>query len=187
MATERLAVEDDAEASPQPEGVSEKEIGGITYRTRHLPFSTGLPLLKRLIDVVAPVIAAGLRGGRQYAAANILDVLPTAFTEKDLDRFADAFGKVSQYLNDDGQWVTLVKNSKIDNREKHFTGRYLEFMQWLFFCCEVNFSSFFGGAAKGKEGEEAETVLDRLLRMVGAKAEKAQSSASDSGTTSNTE
>lgn len=183
MATERDEAE---EASPQPEGVSEKEIGGVTYRTRPLAFSVGLPLLKRLIDVVAPVIAAGLRGGRAQAAANILDVLPQAFTEKDIDRFADAFGKVSQYLDDSGQWVTLVKNAKIDNRERHFTGRYLEFMQWLFFCCEVNFAGFFGGATKqSKEGSDPdETVLDRLLNMV---APKTKSPASDSGKTSSSE
>jgi hypothetical protein len=186
MATER---DDEAEASPQSNGVSEKEIGGVTYRTRPLAFSVGLPLLKRLIDVVAPVVAAGLRGGRAQAAANILDVLPQAFTEKDVERFADAFGKVSQYLDaDSGQWVTLIKNPKIDNRERHFTGRYLEFMQWLFFCVEVNFAGFFGGATKAKsEGDEGdpETVLDRLLNMVAPK--KAKSPASDSGTASSSE
>jgi hypothetical protein len=175
------------EATDSTAPLNEKEIGGVTYRTTPLAFSVGLPLLKRLIDIVAPVAAAALRGPTEaHMVANILETLPQLLTEKDLDRFANAFGPVSSYLNDAGQWVSLVKNAKVDNREIHFTGRYLEFMQWLLFCVEVNFKGFLGGVTKAdSEKENEESPLKRLLAMVAPQAE-VKSRGSDSGTTSNT-
>lgn len=159
---------------------NEREIDGVTYRVQPLAFSAGLPILKRLIDIVAPIAAAALRGGSANGMyANVLDVAPQAFTEKDLERFADAFGPRSQYLNDAGQWVTLIKNAKVDNRETHFTGRYLAFMRWLIFCVEVNFAGFFNGATK--EGESDESPIKRILKMVAPEKSKP----SDSGTHSN--
>lgn len=162
-----------------------REIGGVTYRTQPIGFSKGLPLLKRLVDILAPIAAAALRGGSVRGQfANVLDVAPQAFTEKDLERFAEAFGPLSAYLDEaTGKWVTLVKNPKIDNRERHFTGRYGEFMQWLVFCIEVNFAGFFSGAIK-QSGDG--NPLQALTDMIAPKPKSPKSPASDSGTTSNT-
>jgi hypothetical protein len=86
---------------------------------------------------------------------------------------------MSSYLDsDNGQWRSLVKNKSVDNREIHFTGRYLEFTRWLIFCIEVNFASFFAGATNEGGG------LQSLMQMVAPT--RAKSAASDSGTASNT-
>lgn len=161
---------------------NEREIDGFTYKVQPLAFSTGLPILKRLIEIVAPIAAAALRGGSALdRAAGVLEVLPTAFTEHDLTVFRIAFGPRSHYLREDGVWVPLVKNAKIDQQEAHFTGRYYAFIRWIVFCCEVNFAGFFGGATTSTDGNPMQT----LLNMVTPKP-SATSPNSDSGTGSST-
>lgn len=165
---------------------NEREIGSVNYRCNKLGFSVGLPLLKRLLEIAAPVMAAGLRGGRlPERLANVLDTLPTAFTLKDLQTFAQAFGNVSYYMADDGRWVLLVNNGKLNAQETHFTGRYAEFVQWLVFCIEVNFAGFFAGAMSETNEKAAENsnLFGNLMAILKGQA---KSSSSDTGTSSNT-
>jgi hypothetical protein len=135
---------------------NEREIDGVTYRTVPLGFAQGLPILKRLMDIAAPALAATLRAGdggkaataaekkRQLAAmgAGLMAVLPSTLQTEDLTTFAKAFGAQSSYLNDDAKWCSLAKDA---DRNLHFTQRYMPFLRWLIFCVEVNFASFFSG------------------------------------------
>lgn len=119
----------------------EKEIGGIKYSMVPLPFSLGRPALVRLLKVVSPIFGAVMRagsGGEQAAA--VFESLPTALSDDDLKYFAKLFGDTSRYEKD-GVWVPLIT----ENQELHFAGQYLEFMQWIAFGCQCNFSGFFAG------------------------------------------
>ena len=154
---------------------TEREIGGVMYKTRPLPFDDGLPLLKRLIDIAAPLIAAGLRGGASpRGAANVLDVLPANLTLADINTFRKAFGAVSHYQNEGGTWQGLPYDAKNNGQTIHFAGRYVEFAQWLAFCVEVNFAGFFTGANVGAEKIKA------LLREVLAQSKSTPGSTSNS-------
>jgi hypothetical protein len=130
----------------------EREIGGVNYQTRALPFSEGKKILKRLTDILSPIMSAVVRGGSKLeSAAAALDALPAAFTDADIDRFGKTFGNVSSYWDGD-KWVPLLDNGKINNQERHFAKRYLEFFKWLIFNIEVNFGDFFNGVVKDSSG-----------------------------------
>ncbi len=118
----------------------EEEIDGVTYEAWPVPFKVGVPLLKRLIDIVAPIGSAVTRGGENA----VFDVLPTAFTDKDVLAFARAFGTASRVKEGD-VYVPLLEAKQ----DMHFAGAYPRFMKWLLFCVRVNFSGFsFGGSGK---------------------------------------
>jgi len=153
---------------------SEREIDGVTYRTVPLGFAQGLPILKRLMDIAAPALAATLRAGdggkaataaekkKQLVAmgAGLMSVLPSTLQTDDLTTFAKAFGAQSSYLNDDAKWCSLLKDA---DRNVHFNQRYMPFLRWLIFCVEVNFASFFTGitsevSARMAAAEETETT-----------------------------
>lgn len=189
MATDEGDAFGTSEGASDASAPNERDIGGVQYKCKPLGFSAGLPLLKRLLEIVAPVMAAGLRGQRAFdRMANVLDVLPTAFSLDDIARFSKAFGNCSHYLSESGQWVLLLNNGKVNAQETHFTGRYDAFLKWLIFCIEVNFAGFFSGAMTATNGNEGETLNpfgEFMAMLKGSPQAKAASSVS--GTTSSSE
>lgn len=120
----------------------EKEIDGVLYEAWPVPFSVGMPMLKRMIDIIGPIATSFMR----EKEAGIFATLPTAFTDKDVAAFAKQFGSTSR-VKEGENWVPLVEAKQ----NTHFAGKYLQFLQWLTFCCEVNFKGFFSGL-KGADG-----------------------------------
>lgn len=128
----------------------EEEIGETRYKVRALPFSQGLPVLKKLVDVLAPIAAAAFRAASSRdRAASMLELIPELITAEDLSRFAKLFGEVSYYMGDGEAWIPLRANTKENAQEIHFAGRYKEFLEWIMLNVKVNFSSFFDGATSG--------------------------------------
>lgn len=118
----------------------EKEIDGVTYSSWPVPTSTGIPALKRTIDIISPLMV-GYGEGKEMG---LFAALPTALSDKDIEYYQKTFGNASKYR--DGQnWVPLV----YQNQDLHFAGRYMALLQWIVFNMEVNFSGFFSGTMSG--------------------------------------
>lgn len=136
---------------------AEKEINGVRYKTRAVPQSKGLPVLKLLIDTLSPLGAAFLRGAIPAdRVANALDVLPQVTPLAEIQRLAVLFGEHGAYF-EEGAWTPLDKGVQ----ELHFAANYVTFLQWLMWNIEVNFGNFFDGA-KGAQSDVA-----RILQMMG--------------------
>lgn len=115
----------------------QKEIGGVKYDMIPLGFAIGRPMLVRLIGIISPILGASAQGG-----GAVFDALPRCLSDDDIKYLAKNFGNASWYYRDDEQTaIPLVE----ENQNEHFAGRYLEFVQWLTFGCEVNFKGFFVG------------------------------------------
>jgi hypothetical protein len=123
-----------------------KAIGGHTYEVTQLNALQGRRVFTRFAKIAMPAVAA-LKGGSdsvEEAFTNGLAVFADRITEDDLDFFCDAFAP-----------STSVKDENTGKAPKlsdvfavHFAGKYDEMLKWLYFCLEVNFSSFFEGLAK---------------------------------------
>lgn len=115
---------------------SEKVIGSNTYRVTALGALKGrsvFVMLVRLLGASAEGLQkASLAGAIPYIAANL--------TDADMASLCDTFGKVSDVVLPDGRAPRVA-----DVFDLHFSDNYLEMVQWLMFCLEVNFSSFFRG------------------------------------------
>lgn len=117
-----------------------RDIGGVTYEVRQLDAVRGRRVFMRFAKVVAPALGALKAAGKMApdeALAHALGQLVNGVTEDDLDFFCDAFAPTT----------CMVEGSKRPELAKcfelHFAGRYLELLQWLAFCFEVNFGTFF--------------------------------------------
>ncbi len=122
-----------------------KEIDGVTYEVTPLPFGVGQKTLMRTIKIMSPIMSAMMKGGTQaQGVALALEALPIALSDADVTYFGETFGKASRYQDGD-KWVPLLSSTQ----ELHFAGRYLAFMQWITFCLEVNFKSFFSSMKDG--------------------------------------
>jgi hypothetical protein len=128
----------------------EREIDGVMYEAWPLPFRVGMPLLKRTLDIIAPIGSAVMAGGDKA----VFDVLPTAFTDSDVSRFAKAFGANARVKEGDA-WIPLMEAKQ----DLHFAGAYPRFMKWLLFCMEVNFSGF-------TDGETGKISLASLIKKM---------------------
>lgn len=131
----------------------EREIGGVKYQAWPLPFGVARPALVRLIGLSKPLLAGYLRGtDKADKLAGFLDALQ--FTDDDLKYFSDKFGDASRFQSGD-QWAPLVAGVQ----DQHFAGRLLEYFQWLTFCIEVNFASFFVGVKSGSGVDALRTMM----------------------------
>ncbi|MBS2020454.1 MAG: hypothetical protein JST00_46785 [Deltaproteobacteria bacterium] len=119
----------------------EKIIGGYRYKVTQLDAVKGRRAFMRLMKVVGPAYSKGATSGIEGA----LEDLVSRLSEDDVDHFCDVFAKTTQVSGGD-----LTEGREPFLRDIfmfHFAGRYLEMVQWLVFCCEVNFASFFAQAA----------------------------------------
>lgn len=131
-----------------------REISGKTYRVTQLGTADGLRLFFKLGKLVGPSVAALLRewqGGKINAgtAAGALTEFVAQLEWPDLQEFVKTFAKVSAVAlqaEDGERWVPLEKT--IDTTA--FAGDYLALFQWLGFCLEHNFASFFAGLGATK-------------------------------------
>lgn len=113
-----------------------KSIGTSDYTVEPHGAIKGRALLLRLVKVVGPSLTAVSQDSIPDAIKSLLGGL----TEEDLTFFCEEFSKKTMVTVDGGE----LQLSKIF--DVHFQDNYLDMVQWLAFCVEANFSSFFRGA-----------------------------------------
>ena len=142
----------------------ERRIGATTYRITQLPAKRGRAMLVRFIKLFGPGAGAfvgglgrgrsGLDGAVGVGIADAMHDLCTRLSEDDLAVICDEFAT----------YTVVVQSRDVERRladvfDDHFAAKYDEMLQWLRASCEVNFSSFFGGATLG-------AGLPRLLEFL---------------------
>lgn len=128
-----------------------KTLDGVVYEVTPLPFGVGKTALMRLLKIASPVLSGVFKENTtQGMASALFGSLPEHLSDEDVSYFAGLFGPYSQYQDESGNWIKLVTGAQ----DMHFSGRYMAFLQWLIFACEVNFADFFRGitAAGGGAG-----------------------------------
>jgi hypothetical protein len=115
-----------------------KEIEGTTYEVRQLDAVKGRKVFVRFAKLIAPALAE-IQGQKDPNAAlgRVVSTFAAGIDEETLDYFCDAFAPTT----------CIVEGAKKPELSKvfalHFAGKYFELVQWLVFCFEVNFGSFF--------------------------------------------
>lgn len=127
-----------------------REIGGKRYAVTQFGTQEGLQIFFWLGKLVGPSIAALVK---QWQGKSItVNVVSAALTElanglqyADFNKLVQACAKCTKQVvtNAEGETVSVPLEKTIDTVA--FAGDYLSLMQWLGFCLEVNFASFFVG------------------------------------------
>jgi hypothetical protein len=142
----------------------EKRIGASLYRITQLPARQGRALLVRFVRLLGPGAGAFVGGvGRARAGFDaalglgIADAALDLCTRLSEDELATICDKFAEY-------TVVIQTREIERRlpdifDDHFAGKYDEMLGWLRACCEVNFSSFFGGKSLG-------VGLPRLMELL---------------------
>lgn len=142
-----------------------REIGGRKLTVTQLGTGDGLRLFFKLGKLVGPSVGTLLR---QWQGKSVTkEVVGMAITEllaaiewSDFNEFVQTFAKVTRetvtVTNDrgDSEERTVSLDKTIGNIA--FAGDYLTLMQWLGFCLEVNFASFFTGLGLTNRPNSAE-------------------------------
>ena len=128
----------------------ERVIDEVKYTVAPLPVGVGLKVLDRFKNVVAPLLAAGVKAARnlEEAAADALRALPAQLSADDVEFFQKSFGEGGASYIDGGKIVPLT----VEIQGLHFAGNYMALFDWLAFCMEVNFAGFFGELKKRASG-----------------------------------
>jgi hypothetical protein len=134
-----------------------KVIGETEYQTTQLDAVTARRVFLRLAKLLAPMAAEigdGKGGGEKMFRA--LATAIQSASEEDLDYFCDQFAKVTDVVI-----VDEKGNRKAPRLSSimalHFVGdKFGDLFDWLLFCLEVNFGSFFGklGVTLGTSDEQ---------------------------------
>jgi hypothetical protein len=128
-----------------------RTIGRYEYIVTQLPWEKWVTLSTRLARLLAPAAAAAsANSGIVEAVGGIAALLD----EKEVFFAAEVLGESSRVVIDD-KAPTLTRKFQA----LHWDGEYSEFIQWLRFALEVNFSDFFAGLpsllGKGQQGTPA--------------------------------
>ncbi len=118
-----------------------KRIGAFTYHVTQLDASRGSKAMLRVVRLAAPVIALAEKGDETAAWSKLAESL----TDSDFEYFCDLF--TTQTIVTGGAYDEDAEPALDGIFDEHFAANYFEMLQWLTFCFEVNFASFFAGAA----------------------------------------
>ena len=109
---------------------SSRAIGDITYTVTQLGAKQGRLVLARIARIV----------GAAAESATPMAAFTQALSDDDFVFLCDTFAAMTTYH-------TSTEPSKEPALapvfDLHFAGKYAEMLQWLWFCVEVNFASFF--------------------------------------------
>lgn len=125
----------------------QREIKGVTYEVTQLAAEPGQRLFFSLVKLLGPAVAALLQEwqGKAVTPATIaaaITELAASLEYKHFRDFVDTFQASTDVLGQDSNGrATRVKLSSM--KALAFAGDYGGLMQWLGFCLEVNFGSFF--------------------------------------------
>src|SRR5260221_238600 len=125
------------------ERAQQRELDGFTYEVTPVLMGVGRPALIRFMKLAQPVLdelIAAAKGDTIVALKSALRVFVERVTDEDCDYFSKTFGPSSKFLipmdqtGGEERWVVLVKAQQ----DMHFAGRYMQYIDWLTFCMEVN-------------------------------------------------
>lgn len=117
----------------------EREIGGCIYKVRQLDAVEGSRMLARIHKAVLPALES-IDSVDDVKVGKVLTDLAANVSIADLDYLRDTFARVTEVRLPDGREPILSDAIK---GEGHFAGAYDEMLEWLTFCLEVNFGTFF--------------------------------------------
>lgn len=126
---------------------------GKKVRVKLLPaVSVGIPVARRLMDIIAPVVGGSLDGMKHD---DFIHGAPRTFTE-----MAMTVCKQLEKAEVGSLVFTLLEGLEVDNTDvdldEYFTANYGEMVEILEFALKENFQSFFTGDA----------IKQRFLKMV---------------------
>ncbi len=122
-----------------------KTIGATEYVVRQLPATKGRLVLLRLAKALGPVAASiSATKDKHSAMAESLEKAISSVTDDDFTFLCNTFADSTDVTINDDKGRRSPKLATIF--DLHFAGNYLEMVQWLVFCVEVNFGSFFAAA-----------------------------------------
>jgi hypothetical protein len=125
---------------------STKTIGGYTYRVTQLDAVRGRRALGRLGRVIGSAFEALQGKADEEGLTSALGKLLSGLSDADVDYFCDLFSACTSVSG--GSFGDGLEPQLESVFATHFAGRYGEMLQWLIFCLQANFGSFFGEAAK---------------------------------------
>lgn len=139
-------------------------IGEFEYTVTQLGAAKGMEVLRRLGKLGGGVAQGALRaamgeGGdsaKLGALIGGLVVVLQSLEEVDIKYFVEVFGANST-VQLDPKRAPRVK----EVFDLHFAGNYLDLGEWLYFCLEVNFGSFFGAAMSRMKERAASVKADQ--------------------------
>lgn len=111
----------------------EKTIGEFTYKVTQLDAMTGIDVIARITTKFGSALKEDGDGGWQAAGA-VLEKL----TAEEIKYYVNLFAGRTFVVCPDGREPVLK-----DVLATHFAGRYGDMIEWLRFCFETNFKSFF--------------------------------------------
>lgn len=127
--------------------VSSKHINGHEYKVRQLGANKGRSVLIRLSKLVGPMAASvAAAKDKETALETAAQAAFAAITEEDFKFVCDTFAESTDVVMPDGREPQLSKIFDL-----HFAGEYLTMIQWLAFCVEVNFGSFFAAGRRSPD------------------------------------
>jgi hypothetical protein len=132
--------------------IESKTIGGHEYKVRQLVATKGRLVLLTLARIIGPAaaLAAGAKEtGKEEAFAKVIEALLANLTPEDFTSLCNTFAESTDVVISDEKGRREPKLSNVF--DLHFAGNYQEMIDWLVFCVEVNFASFFDGL-KAKSG-----------------------------------
>lgn len=127
-----------------------REIGGKRYAVTQFGTQEGLQIFFWLGKLAGPSIAALVKQWQvksisQSTVGAALVELANGLQWADFNKLVQACAKCTKQVlvNADGETLNVPLSNTIDTVA--FAGDYLSLVQWLGFCLEVNFASFFVG------------------------------------------
>lgn len=134
----------------------ERTIGGFTYRVRQHGYREGRALLPIVLRAVGPTLGTLLEGlgrdGKLGLDANLdlsraLSEFSSSLSQDDLETIADKMAERSWIVDAKQHQMACGEDGTahlptVD--EDHWPSRYNDWLKWLAFALEVNFSSFLG-------------------------------------------
>lgn len=166
----------------------DRTISGTAYRLTQLGALEGRTMLVRLVKLLGPGVGSFVGGAGRGAlnpASGADSVLAMGAGEAihELCARLDAT-ELGQIMDVFAANTTVVISREQEPRlsdvfDAHFAGRYDAMLQWLRWCLEVNFASFFGGAAgNGAKGGPLANLLRALSALQSPPASTGTSTAS---------
>lgn len=124
----------------------EKQIGANLYQVTQLDAIRGRGVFTRFVKLIAPVFGElAEKGAEKTGMAKALAALASNITAEDMNFFCDSFAPTTCLVTTGDDGKTRRPNLK-EHFGLHFASNYAEMLQWLYFCLEVNFGSFFAEA-----------------------------------------
>lgn len=109
----------------------------------------GQDVLMRLTKSLGPVVAGAIAARTGSAGIRELNHALRELPAEDLAYFTSTFAKYTEVVLGPNKAPTLS-----DIFDDHFAGKYLELLNWLKFCVELNFEDFFTMLLDHVKGED---------------------------------